>query len=293
MWDKIAIIISVVALLVTGYSACDAHKQVKIAQHQFDLANRSAKEQAADVERSRLAAERSASAAEDSVSLAKTTASSTLVQMTRQATASVEQAAASRQQAEAATSGVAVAKSQMEVANRPWLSLAKIEIASPLKFSSGPEISIKFTVANSGRSPATKVSIASELFPMPERNLVNQHTAANEVEKVCDEAKRNGPFGFNLAKNREWSEVDNLVAVAITSNKPTMTYPHMTFAVVGCINYTFTFGPEDLRQSSFAYELDAVDPPPPADRKFPESLTGIVIQNPTLTQMFRGRERKN
>jgi hypothetical protein len=76
-----------------------------------------------------------------------------------------QQACAAITAANAAKSAADTAASQLELAQRPWLSIVDARVLSDLTFGqNGGQVTFGFTIKNSGNSPAVDVWVGPELY---------------------------------------------------------------------------------------------------------------------------------
>jgi hypothetical protein len=190
------------------------------------------------------------------------------------------------EQSQARLTGVIEKLSQVSVVN--------IEPDSPLMFNAGvPSIKVKITVINNSRSPVIKVAILPELYPMPTPGGVALHATGFELGKVCDAALTTNA-GFELALNVSRTAVYSLTGRSVAPNEFSMGgYPHMPFAVIGCVTYSSITTPTVRHQSSFSYLLVATGPALPPGQYYPAAFTDILPANIKINPLTQVVGRNN
>src|SRR2546430_7384648 len=90
---------------------------------------------------------------------------------------------ATRRAARAAESAATTAAKQFDAAERPWVSL-NVELAGPLEFDKNyGSVKTRVILKNSGHSPATRIWIEPEFFPIPPANV------AGERDRLCNQTR--------------------------------------------------------------------------------------------------------
>jgi hypothetical protein len=171
-----------------------------------------------------------------------------------------------RQSADAARKAADVAEGTLVATNRPWASVAKIEIAGPLTFQNG-EGKVPLTVAlkNLGHSPAIRVSVNVKLVLSNTTNLL----AAQK--EYCDHFRKPLPPGGIRPELTLWPGDQLVFPVDAWMNSQELPafkewadrtpFPIALIAIIGCIDYEFSFG-EGHHQTALIYDLHKIKPYP-------------------------------
>jgi hypothetical protein len=163
---------------------------------------------------------------------------------------------ATKHSADAALLSAQTAQRQLELSERPWVSIDQVVFGSPLVFDqNGGRITLQFLLRNTGNSPAEYVNIDGEFIPFPlskERWYV-----PIEQRRLCD-AIRLQTFKMSLVTL--FPNTTSPYSVTFTMN-PTdiaqgLIYPEkrdwITPIIIGCIDYRFEFA-NGHHQTGFSY----------------------------------------
>lgn len=150
---------------------------------------------------------------------------------------------------------------QLEVAQRPWISVA-VSLAGPFTFTAdgGATLKVQFDLKNIGNSPARDVWIESEVFLLDEE----RHDTVEEQSKLCEPMRRvSNSFGEFLFPGEGFHaptlDVTIRQANVAKALKRSTSGGGITPTIIGCADYRFAFT-EDHHQTSFIYYLLQNDP---------------------------------
>jgi hypothetical protein len=165
---------------------------------------------------------------------------------------------ANEKAAEAAKSAAETAASQLELTDRPWVTI-DASITAPLTYDGKTvQIAFSFIPKNIGHSPAQNVSIVPKLIPAFMGDDVRE-----EQKRVCDGAAQinNGFPAYVLFPEEPYSQPIGLDLPIETINlhwgklPPGMEAPGIIpIAIIGCVDYTYTTSPKH-HQTGFAFDV--------------------------------------
>jgi hypothetical protein len=155
--------------------------------------------------------------------------------------------------AEAAKQSAQVAERTLVLSQRPWVSVG-LSIAEPLVFdSNGARTLLRFTMKNLGHSPAVFVNMHFVAFSM--QNLWDELTKRKEICTRIQEWDK-GEFSEMILPGGQSEEGRPLRIKKVDIDKNTIQIPGgpsvVTLAVVGCVDYQFTFAKEH-HQTEFSF----------------------------------------
>jgi hypothetical protein len=169
------------------------------------------------------------------------------------------QTAATVRSADAAKKAAQIAASQMEITDRPWITI-DASIISPLTYDGkAARVAFSFAPKNIGHSPAQNVLIMPELVPAFMGDDVRE-----EQKRICDGAAQMNsafpkyvlfpeepfqePFRLDLPTeviNSRWSEIQ----------PRSMKIPDLIpIVLLGCVDYTYETSPRH-HQTGFAFDI--------------------------------------
>ena len=161
---------------------------------------------------------------------------------------------ANRQAAKAAESAANTAARQLELTERPWVSIEDARVTSPLTFGpDGAHVGIEIVLRNSGASPAVEVSITPKLYLLP-----RQEGTPRPVDRLCN---NNIPPGISLPGLTLFPNTDSPAErYDVTLSKEEMITsahggPIVVITPVICVAYRPTFNPEARYYSGIQYLL--------------------------------------
>lgn len=152
---------------------------------------------------------------------------------------------ANKKAANAAESAARTAASQLELADRPWLSVVKAETASNMTFDKDGSawVTLNFTIRNSGTSPAVDVWVMPKIF-VPDAKAAWGGELSKDCQSVAGKPSQIGttifpgidaPYVFNLQISRAdmFRQLDDL-------DKKLPTHVYFMVPMV-CVVYRSTF----------------------------------------------------
>lgn len=156
--------------------------------------------------------------------------------------------------ADAAKSAANTAASQLELTERPWVSIKDAHVVSPLVFnSSGAHVTFEFVLRNSGPSPAIDVSLSPRLYLLPSHEDV-----APAVERLCNNKI---PQGQSLHGLTLFPGIDTPQRMEVMLDKEEMANSAkqhggvIVITPIVCIAYRPTFKAEAQYYSGIQYPL--------------------------------------
>lgn len=159
---------------------------------------------------------------------------------------------------------------EFEAEHRPWIP-PDIQLASGWTWTPDGEghVTLRFTLRNIGRSPATNVDIRTQIFPHGWGFPTPQ-----EAQQGLSQSERRGPvapgegFGLTLfpGVTPHYRDISMSISaadleksrVAFKEKFPEETFVAITPIIVGCISYRFIDGAE-THQSGFILQLHRTD----------------------------------
>jgi hypothetical protein len=145
----------------------------------------------------------------------------------------------------------------LELTERPWME-GEIQFTSPLIIDSdGARTTIKYTVKNTGKTPAMSVWRGLIWFAGTDE----PETIVKRQSELCDERGVNfvslRPNGFTIFPNSGTSEELPATISATDVAKARLPDGGVVIRLIACINYKYTFARSDeWHQTSYIIELD-------------------------------------
>jgi hypothetical protein len=183
--------------------------------------------------------------------------------------------------ADAANSAAVTAAKQLELTDRPWVTI-DASITAPLTYDGkAVRIAFSFVPKNIGRSPAQGVLIVPELIPAFMGDDVRE-----EQKRICDGAAQVNPIfpKYVLFPNEPFLEPFglDLSNEAINSHwgklPPGMKAPDpIPIALVGCVDYTYETSPKH-HQTGFALDVIMKNQGLPLKSLTPLSPSSLILR---------------
>jgi hypothetical protein len=171
------------------------------------------------------------------------------------------QSRATQQAANAARSTAEVAARQVELSQRPWISIDTL-IVSPLTFTAGgaAQVTLKFAIRNVGSTPAKGLSIQPEMYIASRDN----QDPVVERSKVCEanRTRETGADGILFPKG-EFTKFVTFYGDAKDIVKESNRTGSFSPAVIVCANYRSTFDDHSRYTTGIIYYLRRIDPSHP------------------------------
>jgi hypothetical protein len=196
---------------------------------------------------------------------------------------------ATNKAANAAKSAADTAANQLELFDRPWVTI-DASIASPLTYDgTAVRIAFSFTPKNIGQSPAQNVLIVPELIPVFMGDDVRK-----EQQRICDGAGQiNSMFPrYVLFPNEPFVEpfALDLPTEAINSHwgklPPGMKAPDpIPIGLVGCVDYTYENSPKH-HQTGFAFDVIMNDGRLPLKSLTPLNPSSLILRQHAIGGHF-------
>ncbi len=171
------------------------------------------------------------------------------------------QVRATQQAANAAKSTAETTARQLELSQRPWISIDTF-VVSPLTFTAGgaAQVTLKFAVRNAGSTPAKGLSVQPEMYIASRDNP----DPVMERSRVCEENRRRGAGAQGtLFPKDEFTKFMTFYGdakdIANESNRTGSFSP----AVIVCANYRSTFDDRSGYTTGIIYYLRRIDPSHP------------------------------
>jgi hypothetical protein len=165
---------------------------------------------------------------------------------------------ATQQASSAAKSTAEATARQLELSQRPWISI-DTSIESPLTFASagGAQVSVKFVIRNVGSTPAKALSVEPKLFIASQ----GEHDPVMERSKVCEEnrMRESGSDGTLFPKS-ELTKSVTFLADAWDIVKETNRTGSFSPVVIVCASYRSTFDDSARYTTGVIYFLRRIDP---------------------------------
>jgi hypothetical protein len=168
---------------------------------------------------------------------------------------------ATQQASSAAKSTAEATARQLELSQRPWISI-DTSIESPLTFTAegAAQVSMKFVVRNVGGTPAKGLSVEPELSIASR----GEHDPVMERSKVCEENRRReaGSDGTLFPKG-EFTKSVTFLADAWDIVKESSRTGSFSPVVIVCASYRSTFDDSARYTTGVIYYLRRLDPSHP------------------------------
>ena len=165
---------------------------------------------------------------------------------------------ATQQASSAAKSTAEATARQLELSQRPWVSI-DTSIESPLTFTSagGAQVSVKFVIRNMGSTPAKGLSVEPRLSIASQ----GERDPVMERSKVCEENRRrdSGSDGTLFPKG-ELTKSVTFLADAWDIVKETSRTGSFSPVVIVCASYRSTFDDSARYTTGVIYFLRRIDP---------------------------------
>jgi hypothetical protein len=165
---------------------------------------------------------------------------------------------ATQQASSAAKSTAEATARQLELSQRPWISI-DTSIESPLTFTSagGAQVSVKFVIRNVGSTPAKGLSVEPKLSIASQ----GEHDPVMERSKVCEEnrMRESGSDGTLFPKG-ELTKSVTFLADAWDIVKETSRTGSFSPVVIVCASYRSTFDDSARYTTGVIYFLRRIDP---------------------------------
>jgi hypothetical protein len=165
---------------------------------------------------------------------------------------------ATQQASSAAKSTAEATARQLELSQRPWISI-DTSIESPLTFTSagGAQVSVKFVIRNVGSTPAKGLSVEPKLSIASR----GEHDPVMERSKVCEEnrMRESGSDGTLFPKG-ELTKSVTFLADAWDIVKETSRTGSFAPVVIVCASYRSTFDDSARYTTGVIYFLRRIDP---------------------------------
>jgi hypothetical protein len=171
------------------------------------------------------------------------------------------QARATQQAANAARSTAEVTARQIELAQRPWISIDTL-IVSPLTFTPGgaAQVTLKFAIRNVGSTPAKGLSVQPEMYIASR----DKQDPVMERSKVCEQnrTREAGADGILFPKG-EFTKFVTFYGDAKDIVEESNRTGSFSPAVIVCANYRSTFDDRARYTTGIIYYLRRIDPSHP------------------------------
>jgi hypothetical protein len=165
---------------------------------------------------------------------------------------------ATQQASSAAKSTAEATARQLELSQRPWISI-DTSIESPLTFTSAgsAQVSVKFVIRNMGSTPAKGLSVEPKLSIASH----GDHDPVMERSKVCEEnrMRESGSDGTLFPKG-ELTKSVTFLADAWDIVKETSRTGSFSPVVIVCASYRSTFDDSARYTTGVIYFLRRIDP---------------------------------
>jgi len=200
------------------------------------------------------------------------TADATLKEIQKGGTDTHDLAVAAGKQANAAKSAADTAARSLELSERPWVSIdnKSLFITKPLTFNSNSaSMYIGYSWKNTGHSPAMHIHSKNKLIVLSMTRLPEAEAAERQAA-LCDPLRKiprwfleitifpDDTFPFNEGLGLDQGEI----AAGLKSREsgPAAHPGYISLALVGCIDYQFSFAPEH-HQTRYAFWVGITGPP--------------------------------
>jgi hypothetical protein len=192
------------------------------------------------------------------------------------------QSRATQQAANAARSTADETARQLELSQRPWISI-DTSIASPLTFTPGgtAQVTLKFAVRNSGSTPAKGLSVQPEMY-IPSRD--NQDPVM-ERSKLCEQNRTRaaGADGILFPKS-EFTKFVTFYGDAKEIVKESNRTGSFSPAVIVCANYRSTFDDRPRYTTGIIYYLRRIDKSQPGI--YSRMKNGVEVPQEALALIY-------
>jgi hypothetical protein len=168
---------------------------------------------------------------------------------------------ATQQAANAAKSTAEIIARQLELSQRPWISVDAF-IASPLTFTAGgaAQVTLKFAIRNAGSTPAKGLSVRPEMYIASRDN----QDPVMERSKVCEENRTRGAGAEGtLFPKGEFTKLVTFYGDAKDIVNESNRTGSFSPAVIVCANYRSTFDDRSGYTTGIIYYLRRIDPSHP------------------------------
>jgi hypothetical protein len=168
---------------------------------------------------------------------------------------------ATQQAANAAKSAAEITARQLELSQRPWISIDTF-VVSPLTFTPGgaAQVTLKFAIRNVGSTPAKGLSVQSEMYIASRDN----QDPVMERSKVCEENRTRGAGAEGtLFPKGELTKFVTFYGDAKDIVKESNRTGSFSPAVIVCANYRSTFDDRSGYTTGIIYYLRRIDPTHP------------------------------
>lgn len=166
--------------------------------------------------------------------------------------------------ADAAKSAADIAAASLTISERPWVSLADIEITSPLTFDNrGGLIEIRYVLKNTGKSPAIASRWRAKLVVLPMKKLRNEEIS-DVQSAMCDPLRELqnsfldvSIFPGDLDKSAEGLGLyPGEIETGLQERElgPFKHKGYISATLIACIDYQSSFGPTHY-QTRYAFDL--------------------------------------
>ncbi len=167
---------------------------------------------------------------------------------------------AAKTSADAAKSAAETAAAQLEMTDRPWVTI-DVLITGPLTYSDeGVQMNFSFVPKNIGHSPAQDVLISPQLIPVSMGDDVRV-----KQNQICKVANQTGFPKYTLFPDEPFTQPFGLgmsaesIAARWGKLPPNMGLPDpIPIALVGCVDYTYGTSRRH-HQTGFALDVDLKD----------------------------------
>lgn len=173
-------------------------------------------------------------------------------------------------------------RSQLEVSERPWLSVDPIRFSNLSFDKNGGHFAVKFLITNVGHSPATHVQLEVKLIATTFNESGVFKEPAAEQKRLCDDARTpkrelSDFLAFVLFPEQKTTrDVGMSISPADITHAESLLQgavrPSIFLTVAGCVDYQFAFE-AGHHQTGFLYTLS---------RRGPENASSLVYVGDTL-----------
>lgn len=153
---------------------------------------------------------------------------------------------------------------QLELSERPWISVDLVA-TRPLVFTEGSKISIwaQFILKNLGHSPARAAQLRFEIVAVSDRRM--GYTAQQDLCASAYSVPGSVGIRHVIMPDEQVVQLEHLNYLSPLAEGKDPQIPGrsiLSLAVVGCVDYEFTFA-EGSHQTGFFFDLVRLDPNEP------------------------------